>query len=281
MDIPLIEKTLTREGCALHYWVLENPGRPWLMLLHGAATDHHMFDMQYPALAGNYSLLAMDERGAGLSRPLGDTLTAGMLADDAVAILDREGIEAATLIGQSLGGNIAQEIVYRYSPRVAACVFIDCTCNTMALTRFERLMLRLSPAIFALYPEKTLVGQSARVSALKPEVQAYLRTTMGAVGKRDFSRIMCTAALGCLHHDEAFRIARPMLLLCGEADGTGNIRKCAPIWAAREPMCEYHVIREAGHCANMDQVDKVNGLILNFLARYAGKDAEQCRTTGN
>jgi pimeloyl-ACP methyl ester carboxylesterase len=275
MDTLFTEKTLEREGCALHYWVSEAPGRPWLMLLHGAATDHHMFDSQFPALAGSYGLIAMDERGAGLSRPMGERFTIGMLVDDAIAILDREGVGTVTLVGQSLGGNIAQEIVYRNPERVAAAVFIGCTCNTMKLNPLEKFAVRCSPAIFALYPEQTLIGQSARFSARKPEAQAYLKKTLGAVGKRDFSRIMCTAA-GCLRHDEAYRTGKPMLLICGEADGTGNIHTCAPKWAAREPRCEFHMIPNAGHCANMDDPESVNALMLDFLRRHlGGKDESQ------
>lgn len=267
MDDPLTEKTLAREGCSLHYWVSETPGKPWLMLLHGAGADHNMFNDQYPILAGKYSLIAMDTRGAGQSRPMGSNLTIALMVEDALAVLDCEGVKKAALIGQSLGGNIAQEIVYRHPERVESVVFIDCTCNTMKLTPMERFAVWCSPVLFAVYPSKSLISQSAAASAIKPEVRQYLKKVLGTVGKKGFISIMGVGTKGCLHYDENHRIGKPMLLVCGESDGTGNIRKCAPKWAAREPKCEFHMIQHAGHCSNMDNPDAVNGLLADFLHR--------------
>jgi len=267
MDVLFTKKTLAREGCTLHYSVSASAGGPWVLLLHGAGTDYRTFDSQYPALAGKYNLLTMDIRGAGLSRPMGAKLTIGLMVDDTLAVLDREGIGTVTIIGHSLGGNLAQEIVYRYPERANALVFIDCTCNTMKLTALERIALWCSPAIFAVYPEKTLIRQSAVYSALTAEARQYLLQAMGTVGKKDFVRIMGVGSSECLHYDENFRIGKPTLMLCGEHDGTGNIRKCMPLWAKREPQCEFHWIKDAGHCAHMDCPDVVNGLLVDFLSR--------------
>ena len=267
MDVLFTEKTLTREGCTLHYWVSRREGRPWVLLLHGAGTDYHMFDGQYPALADHYNLLTMDIRGAGLSRPMGEPLTIGRMVDDTLAVLDQEAIKAVTIIGHSLGGNLAQEIVYRHPERANALVFIDCTCNTMKLTALEKFAVWCSPAIFAVYPEKTLIRQSAAYSALTAGAQQYLLQALGTVGKKDFMRIMYVGTSECLHYDETFRLGKPTLMLCGDQDGTGNIRKCMPLWANREPQCEFHWIKDAGHCAHMDRPEVVNGLLVDFLAR--------------
>jgi pimeloyl-ACP methyl ester carboxylesterase len=267
MSVSFEEKTMERKGCVLHYWVSKKDGAPWIVLLHGAGADHRSFDAQYPILAGKYNLIAMDSRGAGQSRPFGDELTAGAMVDDTLTVLDSEGIRRAAFIGHSLGGNITQEIAYRSPERVACAVFIDCTCNTMRLTSLERFAVKSAPAIFALYPEKTLVRLSAEASAVKPEVRRYLEEVLGSVGKQGFTRIMVAGAVGFLHSDEEYRFAKPMLLICGEHDGTGNIRKCAPKWAAREPQCEFHWLKGAGHCSNMDEPEAFNALLADFLQR--------------
>jgi pimeloyl-ACP methyl ester carboxylesterase len=275
MDVLFTKKTLDREGCTLHYWVSASAGDPWVLLLHGAGTDCRTFDSQYPALVGKYNLLTMDIRGAGLSRPMGKKLTIGLMVDDTLAVLDREGIGTVTIIGHSLGGNLAQEIVFRHPERANALAFIDCTCNTMKLTTLERLALWCSPAIFAVYPEKTLIRQSAAYSALTAEARQYLMQALGTVGKKDFVRIMGMGSSECLHYDENFRIGKPTLMLCGEHDGTGNIRKCMPLWAKREPQCEFHWIKDAGHCAHMDCPDVVNGLLVDFLSRQIETEGQR------
>jgi 3-oxoadipate enol-lactonase len=83
-----------------------------------AAFAGQRFLCQYPALAESYNLITMDTRGAGLSRPMGERLTAGLMVGDALAVLAREGIGAISIIGHSLGGNLAQEIAYRHPERV-------------------------------------------------------------------------------------------------------------------------------------------------------------------
>jgi pimeloyl-ACP methyl ester carboxylesterase len=72
-----------------------------------------------------------------------------------------------------------------------------------------------------------------------------------------------------LHEDEDYYIDKPLLLICGEHDNTGNIKKIAKSWASREPKCEFHWIADAGHCANQDNPEAVNKLLLPFLARYS------------
>lgn len=264
------EKTLTRMGCTLHYWVSKRQGGQSLLLLPGAGADHRIFDEQVPVLASRFNLIVMDMRGTGLSRPIGDGLSASILVDDALAVLDTEGVDRATFIGHSLGGNIAQEIAYHHPERVDYLALIDCTCNTMKLTSLEGFAVWCSPAIFAMYPEKTLIRQSAAASAVSPAARKYLEDVLSATGKRDFSRIMGVGTAECLHYDEGYRFGKPMLLLCGEHDMTGNIRKCAPKWASREPKCEFHWIKDAGHVSNMDNPKEVNRLLVDFLEGQYG-----------
>lgn len=105
----------------------------------------------------------------------------------------------------------------------------------------------------------------AEASALDQAVRTYLLGTFGRLTKEEFVR-MLTAGLDCLHAEPGYRIEAPLLLV-GEHDATGNIRAVAPRWAKRDPRCELHVIQGASHCANQDNPDLVNRLILDFLGR--------------
>jgi len=60
----------------------------------------------------------------------------------------------------------------------------------------------------------------------------------------------------------------PTLLIVGQHDKTGNIRKSMAAWAQREPADEHHMIEGAGHCANLDRPEQVTTLITGFLARH-------------
>jgi pimeloyl-ACP methyl ester carboxylesterase len=262
----LTEKTLDRPGCRIHYWLTRAEHRPWIILLHGAGADHRMFDPQLDALIGQYNLLIWDARGHGLSRPMTGDFNIRLLIDDLLAVMAAEGIEHPTLLGQSMGGNVAQEAVFLHPELFDRLVLIDTGRNTMKLTAYEKWLIDITPAIMRLYPWKTLMRQSVEVSALKPGVRAYLLEVFETVGKADFTRIFL-ATTACLHEETGYRIDKPILMVVGEQDGTGNIRKMAPGWAAEEPQCEFHWIKDAGHCSNQDQPEEFNRLLHDFLGR--------------
>jgi hypothetical protein len=56
-----------------------------------------------------------------------------------------------------------------------------------------------------------------------------------------------------------------MLLMVGDRDNTGNIRKVAPIWAKHEQQCTYVVIPNALHGANLDNPEFFHKTLLDFL----------------
>jgi len=262
-----IHNVLNKDGCGIHYWTSRREGCPWLIFLHGAGADHAMFAEQVEAVSRDYNVLLWDARGHGRSRPMGEKFSIPLLMEDLMEIMNRERIEQATLIGQSMGGNTAQEFAYHYPDRVETLVLIDCTCNTMRLTGLESFYLNITPLVLRLYPWQQLVRASVRASALQPDVQAYLRAAFNRIGKKDFVTIFLATA-ACLHEEEGYRINKPILLVYGEKDGTGNIRKIAPAWAASEPYCTLVAIPQASHCSNQDNPSAFHAALLPFLNRH-------------
>jgi len=267
------EHLLMRAGCTLHYWLGGPEGRPLVVLTHGANIDHEEFELQLPVLVDKYRVLAWDMRGHGLSRPAQPGFSVAASVEDLAALLDATGYKRATLVGHSLGGNIGQEFVFRYPGRVQALVMLGCTCNTLRLTWLEKLSLDLAPAMFRLYPWDLLKRQSAQISSIRPDVQQWLYEKFGQTSKEEFATVMIEA-MRCLHYEPGYRITHPLLLSHGATDRTGNIRKIAPAWAAREPDCRYVVIPEAGHMANMDNAEFFNRLLVEFLAAHGSSETQ-------
>jgi pimeloyl-ACP methyl ester carboxylesterase len=257
---------LEREGCQIHFWLHGSPANPLVVLTHGACIDHRTFDPQVAVLAARYRVLTWDMRGHGLSRSSGIGFTCRKAVADLIALLDHVGSEQAILIGQSIGGNVTQELIFSYPERAKALVMIDCTCNTLSLSVFERLLLLSAPLLLRLYPYETLKRQSAKASSTKPEVREYLYQAFSTLSKEAFVAIL-TSGIECLHYEPGYRITQPLLLTHGIADGTGNIRKVAPRWAERDPRCTYVVIPEAGHVSNQDNPEYFNRVLLDFLSQ--------------
>lgn len=259
-------RIIERAGSPIHYWIdAAIDARPTIILTHGAGADHHMFDGQLAALRGVCRLLTWDVRGHGLSRPMGEGFSLALVAEDLLAIMDREGLGRVILLGQSMGGNLSQLFVAAHPERVQALILVDCVCNTASLNAIERWLVTLTPAILRLYPMETLLKQSAQVAAIKPMVRQYLYHAMKQLTKDEIGLVLMETTLS-LRDDPAFRIPRPFLLIRGQHDNAGAIKKQMSAWAAREPNCRGEiVIPDAGHCANQDNPAVFNQHVLAFL----------------
>ncbi len=96
-----------------------------IVLLHGLASQSHIFDLVAPLLAESSRVVALDQRGHGASAaPDGGYDFASVVAD-AAAFLDALGFKRAVIVGHSWGGNVALEFAATHPNRAAALVFID------------------------------------------------------------------------------------------------------------------------------------------------------------
>ncbi len=255
--------TLERQGCKLHFWLSGVEGKPLIVFTHGATVDHHMFGDQLPAVEADYRVLTWDMRGHGASRPMGEAFTAAGSVDDLIAILDFAGADKAIFAGQSTGGYVQQELVFRHPERVAALVMIDCICITFKLSGMDKFLLGLTPALLRMYPYRMLVKQSVEATSIKPAVREYLRRVMSAMSKNDFVTIL-TGAANSVHYEPDYHIDKPMLIVRGEHDKLGNIAKDAPVWAARDKALLV-IIPNAGHASNQDNPAFFNRVMVEFL----------------
>jgi pimeloyl-ACP methyl ester carboxylesterase len=91
---------------------------PPLLLVHGWPQTWYAWRMLMPALAGDFSVVAVDQRGIGLSgKPTGgyDTAT---LASDLVALMDALGHQRFALYGTDVGMPIAYALAADHRDRV-------------------------------------------------------------------------------------------------------------------------------------------------------------------
>jgi len=266
MSVYLSEKTMSKDECNIHYWVSNKGIGSWLIFLHGAGADHEMFKEQIKIVGENFKVLVWDARGHGKSRPMGNKFSIKLLVEDLIEIMNSEDIDKATFIGQSMGGNITQEMAFYYPDRVENLVLIDCSCNTMKLSYIEKFYLSITPFLIKLYPWSYLVKESVKASSISVEVQNYLRETFNKIGKKDFTKILL-GTTSCLHFEENYRINKDILLVYGESDETGNIKKIAPAWASRESKCKLIKINNASHCSNQDNPLEFNRVLIDFLSK--------------
>jgi len=259
---------IVREGSTLRFWLAGSAERPLVVFTHGAGVDHREWKDTLDVVAREFRVMCWDVRGHGQSQPEGNPFTLARVTEDLLALLDTLCAKKAILVGHSMGGNIVQEVIFRAPERVQSAVLLGCTSNTQRLSRAERWLASIVLSIMKLYPYKLLLRQSAGMFSTHPEVCAYLGEAFAQVSETEF-RALLPQLWNDLHEEPGYKIPVPFLLLHGANDKAGNIRKLAPIWAHAEPQCEYTVIPNAGHLANMDNPQVFNRLLLDYLHRQA------------
>ena len=100
----------------LLYFIERGSGPP-LLLVHGLMATGEMFEPITGQLAGHHHLIIPDLRGHGQSRKLPPPYTPVQMASDLARLLDHLGIESASVLGDSMGGAIAQQFVLDYPKR--------------------------------------------------------------------------------------------------------------------------------------------------------------------
>jgi pimeloyl-ACP methyl ester carboxylesterase len=151
---------------------------------------------------------------------------------------------------------------------VQALVIVDGTCITWPHNAFEYGLIRFSNQLMALMPYETLKKASLPYISTQKSVQAYTYAAYSVNDKAHFLAIW-KGVTECLHAEPGYTIPQPLLLMHGDDDQMGDIKKIAPQWAKREPNCQYVVIPHARHFAILDNPDFFNQALMAFLERWA------------
>jgi pimeloyl-ACP methyl ester carboxylesterase/predicted glycosyltransferase len=132
--VPLAEGFVERDGVRTHWERFGDDGPAVLFLPSWSIVHSRIWKLQLPYFAQRFRVLTFDPRGNGKSdRPQEAVAYDGReLVADALAVLDATGIESATLVGLSLGGQHALNLAAEHPERVDGVVFINAAVPILA-----------------------------------------------------------------------------------------------------------------------------------------------------
>ncbi|MBO7253109.1 MAG: alpha/beta hydrolase [Oscillospiraceae bacterium] len=262
------EKVMQTPYGNIHYWV-SRAGRekPWLVFLPGLSADHTLFEKQMEYFAAEWCCLVWDAPGHGRSRPFALSFSMEDLAGYLRDILKAEGIGQPVLIGQSMGGYIAQAYMARYPGEVLGFVSIDsCSLSRKYYTSLELAMLKHTKAMYMSIPWKLLLQWGIAGTATTGYGRELLEKMWSSYDKEEYCSLadhgMRLLALAVEARPE-YPIACPVLLLCGEKDNAGSARSYNRRWNRQEGH-RLVWLKGAGHNANTDAPEQTNRLIEEF-----------------
>ena len=94
------------------------------MLLHGLSSNSRIWDLTAPLLTERFRVVAVDQRGHGLSdKP--SSYTAAEWTGDLIGVLDHMGFDQAAVAGHSWGASVALQYAAENPERATAIALVD------------------------------------------------------------------------------------------------------------------------------------------------------------
>lgn len=117
------------------YYEIHGRGEP-LLMLQGCGMDITGWQYIIEPLSQQFQVIVLDNRGTGRSEVTPGDYTTRLLADDAAALLDHLRIDSAHVLGWSMGGMIAQELVLAYPRKVNRLILSATSAKVTAKSSF-------------------------------------------------------------------------------------------------------------------------------------------------
>lgn len=273
--------SIAKVGSVDLYYEEHGTGDP-LLLIMGLAADSQAWMFQIPDFAKQYRVIAFDNRGVGRSSKPAGPYTIHEMADDTLGLLDALKIDKAHVVGVSMGGMIAQELVLRNPERVRALV-LACTypepdadierARTFTVEQFGGSvdasggihvdLKALNPMMFL----QQLLPNVFNQSFIEKELPKLMQVFSGAL-QYGFSMEAILGQVGAVmtHKatDRLHAIKSPTLVITGDADRL--VPPASSDILAREiPNAKLVKIAGGSHGFNFETPQLFNDAVLDFL----------------
>ncbi len=260
----------TGSTAELHH-LLEGPDdAPVLVMASSLGTTLRMWDEQAPALSERFRLLRYDHRGHGGSSVPPGPYRIEDLGRDALALLDRLGIERFSFCGLSIGGMVGMWLASEAPGRV------------------ERLVLCCTSALFGpreVWDERIAVARGQGMDALVEGVVArwftpdffssHPETVEGAarmLRETDAEGYAgCCAAIRDMDLRGRLGSIKAPTLVISAADDPATPPEHGELIRDSIPGAGFEVVPNASHLANIEQPELMTRALLDHLAPVAGQ----------
>lgn len=259
MTTEQLQSITTPDGINLRY-IDSGAGDPPVVFIHGWTCNLATFRDQIPFFAKNHRVIAFDQRGHGESdKPDQDYGIPGFV-EDAVWLINELKLDKPVLIGHSMGGTIALNLVHSHPDMASAAILIDSPILPLdgpAKGMVEQLYAGLNSPAYAGVAEGF-----GRMAFFNTKTDAALVEELIGVIKSAPQRLMHTALVSTLSDESkpAGPLPVPSLFIRAEE----------PQLATEEGLRERYpgmgvVTVPAAHFVQMEQPAATNNIIKDFL----------------
>lgn len=252
------------DNTSLHYWTNEIHSEICVFFSHGVTADHRCFKKQEEYFENKYKIINWDipMHGKSVNEKF---ISYEKCAEFMKRIIDKENVKQVILIGLSLGGYPSQMFAHIYPENTKDFIAVDTTPFGLEYySKSDIFWLKQTKRITKCFPE-SLLKKSMAKSVTKTKYSYELMTEMlKNTPKNLISEQMGIAYCSFISENRDINFNFPILILIGEYDKTGKIKKYCRKWQ-KNINCPLHTITDASHFSNSDNSTAVNNEIECFI----------------
>lgn len=257
------EKSVKVDGHNIRY-LIDGKSKKNLLLIHGLGASAERWEHVIPNFAKNYRVIVPDLIGCGQSDKPTIDYTTHYLSQFIKKFLDHIGINKVSIIGSSLGGQIAAEFVSRNNDMVEKLVLISPS----------GIMKHTTPALdayimAALYPSVDSASHafqmmSGRRNIDEKIINGFIQRMKLPNAKMAFMSTLLGLKDAEIISNKLISIKSPTMIVWGENDPVIPI-KYAESFVSAINDCRFVKMLDCGHTPYVDNSDAFSNIVLEFL----------------
>ena len=254
----------TKKG-PVHYWV-DGKGDECLFFTHGMTLTHQIFLPQIAYFREKYTIIVWDVPAHGFSRPYKEynqTECTQLMA----TILEKEDIQSAHMIGESMGGYIAQELAFHYPEKTTSLSLIGShPLGKEDYWKIEQWLLKNAYHIIHFTPYFIMVGITVAFSGRNPVGRETTRLSITQHSKEEIQKIAKEVYRDFLSFetDLVYPSNIPVGIFYGKGDFVGRLKRINSKWAAKRGYYK-KAVSQSAHNLNIDNPIAFNKEFESFL----------------
>ncbi len=238
---------------------------PTVILAHCFAADRDFWRPHLAALDG-FRVLRFDARGHGETSRPNSPYTVGDMTDDAIALMNRLGIEQAHYVGVSMGGMVGQHLGFGHGHRLRSLTLLN------TAPRYARAQQQLWRDLAAGVLDR---GTEYLHETIMRRWFTDWEVDIGGPGYRYMSAAFrrfhpetfaaCALAFADLNTVDRLPQIRIPTMVIAAPDDPGIPPEMSELMAAQIPGATLHWLTPARHLASLEHVKTFNTHLQRFL----------------
>ena len=249
------------------YYEIRGEGAP-LLFLHGLGSSTRDWQLQVAHFASRYQVITVDTRGHGQSDKPPGPYSIPLFAADIAGLMEALKIYEVHVVGLSMGGMIAFQLAVDAPRMLKTMTIVNSGPELIAHSTREKIQF----FVRAMIPRFLGMRKMGRILAGRlfpqPEQQHLRQDFIERWAENDKNAYLASwkALVGWSVAAHLRQIQVPTLVICADQDYTPVEHKKA--YVAKMPRAELAVIPDSRHATPVDQPERFNQALAQFLALH-------------